>query len=116
MIMKAAQALNAIEARQAGVFDHPDLVTWGPLSTNTHADVLAIKQQCLHDYGFVIGLRDPRVNRNYAGRYMVVEAHNPCELPTDDGSNGPWCVVGNDLTALIGIGFDFLVGCDVDGK
>jgi len=28
------------------------------------------------------------------------------ELPTEDGSNGPWCVVGDDMDALIKTAFD----------
>jgi len=32
---------------------------------------------------------------------MVIESHEKDEGPTDDGSNGPWCVVGDNLDALI---------------
>lgn len=59
----------------------------------------------LEDFGFVIGNRDPRLNTNYPGRYMVVEAHDESELPTEDGRNGPWCVVGDDIDELIRMAF-----------
>ena len=55
----------------------------------------------LEEQSFVVGERDPRLNTDYAGRYMVVEAHDESELPTRDGSNGPWCIVGDSLDALI---------------
>jgi hypothetical protein len=55
----------------------------------------------LRSWGFTVGERDPRLNSNYPGRYMVVESHEESELPTKDGSNGPWCIVGDNLDALI---------------
>lgn len=51
--------------------------------------------------GFIVGARDPRINTDYEGAFMVVEYHDENELPTKDGSNGPWAVVGNDLDYLI---------------
>lgn len=62
----------------------------------------------LRAQGFTVGPRDPRLNRKYPGAYMVVEEHEESELPTDDGSNGPWCVVGDDLPALVDQGIMFL--------
>lgn len=64
--------------------------------------VLAIKKQCLLDYGFTIGERDPRLNTACAGRYMVVD--------TTDGSK--WYIVGDNLENLICAGFDYIVGSD----
>ncbi len=58
--------------------------------------------------GFTIGQRDRRLNRNYAGNFMVVEAYTEDQLPTKDGRNGPWCVVGDDLEVLVDNAFDFL--------
>jgi hypothetical protein len=55
----------------------------------------------LKSYGFVIGDREPRLNTNYPGKFMVVEPYEECELPTEDGSDGPWCIVGDDLDVLI---------------
>lgn len=40
--MTMNQALNAITARINGVFDDPDLMIFGPLSTDALADILAI--------------------------------------------------------------------------
>lgn len=61
----------------------------------------ADKAAWLREQGFTVGARDSRLNRKYAGAFMVVEAHEESELPTDDGSNGPWCIVGDDLDALV---------------
>lgn len=59
------------------------------------------KKKALEAAGFTVGERDLRLNRKYPGRFMVVEEHDDSELPTDDGSNGPWCIVGDDINALI---------------
>jgi hypothetical protein len=64
----------------------------------------------LESGGFIIGARDPRLNSNFPGRYMVAEPHDESELPTKDGSNGPWCVVGDDLDELITQAADFFEG------
>jgi hypothetical protein len=106
------KAIEAISAREAGVFDDPSLLEFGPLSIDTREDVTAIKRACLEQYGFTVGVRDPRLNSDYPGQFMVVESHEECELPTRNGSNGPWCVVGDDLADLIDRGFDFLVSCE----
>src|SRR5271156_50463 len=54
----------------------------------------------LESYGFTCGPRDPRLNRAFKGKFMVVENHDESELPTDSGADGPWCIVGDDLPAL----------------
>lgn len=59
------------------------------------------KRATLEDLGFIIGERDPRINTNYPGKFMVCEAHEQSELPTKDGRNGPWCIVGDNLDELI---------------
>lgn len=70
----------------------------------TQADKISF----LRGYGFIVGDRDPRLNTNYTGKFMVVEAHEESELPTEDGSDGPWCVVGDNLTTLVDQGYEFL--------
>jgi hypothetical protein len=71
---------------------------------------IALKERALRDWGFIIGPRDPRLNTNYKGRFMVVEEeYEDMRLPTRNGSNGPWCIVGNDLNALIGRAYDVWV-------
>lgn len=60
----------------------------------------------LKNYGFTVGPRDPRVNRLHAGKYMVIEPYEDDMLPTDDGANGPWAVVGNDLPLLVAAAYD----------
>ncbi len=108
------RALRAIAARRDGVWDNEDLVAFGPLSPDVEDDVHGIKVACLRLYGFVVGPRDPLINRHYRGAWMVAEAHEPSELPTDDGSNGPWCVVGDDLHQMVDDAFDFLAGSQPD--
>lgn len=65
----------------------------------------------LRKLGFIVGPRDPRLNRKYPGKFMVVESHDESELPTDDGSNGPWCIVGDDLDALVQQAYDVWYDC-----
>jgi hypothetical protein len=60
-------------------------------------------RQVLSAHGFVVGPRDWRLNTKYPGNFMVAEAYEDeqVEPPTEDGSNGPWCIVGEDLDSLI---------------
>lgn len=51
--------------------------------------------------GFTVGPRDTRLNTRYPGAFMVVEEYEDMGLPTEDGSNGPWCIVGDDIEAMI---------------
>ena len=69
------------------------------------ADVQAKKSK-LVAWGFVVGDRDLRLNTAYSGKFMVVESHEESELPTADGSKGPWCIVGDDLDELINEAYD----------
>src|SRR4051812_38497108 len=56
------------------------------------------KATVLRSYGFIVGDRDTDYKTAYPGAFMVREnAEN-----TDDD----WCVVGDDLNALIDIAFD----------
>lgn len=70
--------------------------------------MLTIEQmrETMEKAGMVIGDRDPRLNTDYPGRFMVAEPYTEDELPTKDGSNGPWCIVGDDLDALIRDSYD----------
>lgn len=68
----------------------------------------AEKVVALLSYGYTIGQRDSRLNRKHPGKHMVVEEYDEGMLPTDDGSNGPWCVVGDSLTKLIDEGWEHL--------
>lgn len=107
--MKMDEALTAIKARQDGVFDNPVLMSIGPLG-RTDDDVRLIKRRCLEDYGYTVGLRNPQINTDFDGKFMVVENFDDHELPTKNGSNGPWCIVGDDLDTLIDKAFDDLDG------
>lgn len=104
------KARAAIKARRSGLFDHPSLVALGPIFTAVEIDVLRIKTLCLQAYGFTVGPRDPRLNTDHEGDFMVVEYHQDDELPTRDGANGPWCLVGNDLDTLVTEAFKFWAG------
>jgi hypothetical protein len=60
------------------------------------------------DADMLIAPRDPALNTDHDGAFMVVEAgYTDHELPTKDGRNGPWCVVGNDIEELIEAGFQY---------
>ena len=59
------------------------------------------RRAALEAWGFTVGDRDPRLNTAFKGTKMVVESHEERELPTTCGSDGPWCIVGDDLDALI---------------
>lgn len=74
----------------------------------------AHKIAMLEKYGFTIGDRDARLNTDHAGEFMVVEANaneiGDYDLPTKDGSNGPWCIVGDDIDALVNEAHEYLIG------
>jgi hypothetical protein len=100
----------AIAARINGVWDDPDLIHLGALHPSASMDVARIKRQHLEAQGWTVGDRDPRLNTDYPGAFMAVEERTEAELPTRDGSNGPWCVVGDDLDALIAEAYEVQVG------
>lgn len=70
-------------------------------------ELLTKKRAELERWGFTVGARNPDVNTDYPGAFMVIEPHEPDELPTKDGSDGPWAVVGDNLEVLIELAFDF---------
>lgn len=52
--------------------------------------------------GYTLGAREPKLNTNHLGVFMIVEALGEWDgKPTPDGANGPWCIVGDDLAAMI---------------
>lgn len=66
----------------------------------------ADKVAFLQSRGFTVGERDPRLNTAFKGAFMVVESHEESELPTEDGRNGPWCIVGDNLDELVDRAYD----------
>jgi hypothetical protein len=56
------------------------------------------KGTVLHSYGFIVGERDYDYKAEYPGAFMVREN---AENTEDD-----WCIVGDDLNALIDEAFD----------
>lgn len=65
------------------------------------AETLA-KAAELASHGFAIGMREPKLNTDHKGVFMIVEHLEEWDgVPTANGANGPWCIVGDDLEALI---------------
>ena len=64
------------------------------------------KRKWLEDHGIFVGERDPQRNRAFKGRYMVCEDRNVG--PTDDASEGGFCIVGDTLNGLITQAYDHL--------
>jgi len=58
------------------------------------------KKKVLQAYGFTVGERDPRFKPAFPGRYMVLESDDEAIL------EDCWCVVGDDLPALVDEAFD----------
>lgn len=66
-------------------------------------DDLKWRIEKLKSYGFIVGERDPNRNQAFAGRYMVAEPLDEnSSHTTDDAGNGEWCIVGDDLSFLVG--------------
>lgn len=66
-------------------------------------------RKALEGYGFIVGVRDPLMNTDFSGAFMVAESYEPGHTQ-QDGSGGVWCVVGDDLDELVAIAFDFATG------
>lgn len=58
-------------------------------------------RKALVDRGWIIGERDPRLNTDFRGQFMVAEPYEECELPTRNAANGPRCIVGDNPDELI---------------
>ena len=56
----------------------------------------------LRNSGITVDLRDPKMNSAFKGKFMIC---NPLEegdpYPTEDASDGRFCIVGNDLPSLL---------------
>lgn len=66
----------------------------------------AEKLERLQALGWICGPRDPNLNRTFPGVFMAAEPYDIGTV-TYDGSNGPWCIVGDDLDSLVHDAFDF---------
>lgn len=63
--------------------------------------------------GLFVGRRDPLRNSDFAGRWMVCEDLHAG--PTKDGGVGGYCIVGDDLSAMIREAYDhFDLGADAE--
>lgn len=58
-------------------------------------------RKALVDRGWIIGERDPRLNTDFRGQFMVAEPYEECELPTRNAANGPRCIVGDNPDEFI---------------
>lgn len=55
----------------------------------------------LRAHGFIVGPRDPNMNKAFEGRYMVAEAYEKGHEQDDaQGGDGVWCIVGDDMDKL----------------
>lgn len=102
----AERFTNAIKARLNGIWDDEDLMSFGPLASEAE-DITRIAKTFLGECGFFVGARNPILNTKYPGRFMVLECPEDVTGPTEDGANGPWCIVGDDLPYLIATAFDY---------
>lgn len=66
------------------------------------------KVELLIDWGLIVGDRDHQRNTAFKGRFMVAEPiSDPALLPTIDARRGGYCVVGDNLPALIETAFSW---------
>ncbi len=104
----AAQAVakfRAIMALTTGTFDDPFLLSVGALPTDYRDAVRHILHHAnlpdpqevdqLLEEGFIVGLRDDAYGGTNPGRFMVMEGAG------EEHSEDEWCVVGDDLAALV---------------
>ena len=99
MTPKQVAALTARDFENGAVRD--ELYRLAQLAAAAPQMREALERDALERSGFVIGARDARLNRNYRGAFMVAEPYTDEDTPTNDGSNGPFCIVGDNLSALI---------------
>lgn len=76
------------------------------------------KTQFLEGFGYRIGSRDPRINTASEGKYMVCEdfAEGDYPLPTRDGSNGPWAIVGDDMDMLVNEAYEHALSISTENE
>jgi hypothetical protein len=61
-------------------------------------------QRELEQAGFFVGKRDPNRNKAFRGQFMVCQ--DTTEGPSDDASTTSYCIVGDNLNALIRDAYD----------
>lgn len=81
---------------QASVFENPACTVTLAEPANRGIYLAARR---LANCGYYIGPRDPNRNTHYPGRYMIAEYLDVGT--TVDASRGGFCIVGDDLEALI---------------
>ena len=56
----------------------------------------------LEKLGFIVGVRDPKMNTAFLGKYMVSEHYEENHTQVDGGqAHSVWCIVGDNLALLI---------------
>lgn len=64
----------------------------------------------LEKAGWHVGARDPQLNTRHAGAFMCAEPYEKGVTTSQDGQNGPWCVVGDDLESLVSEAYEWAFG------
>lgn len=65
--------------------------------------------------GYTIAAREPKLNTDHMGVFMIAEALEEWDgTPTENGANGPWCLIGDDLAAMVKEAHDFGAGMVFD--
>ena len=60
------------------------------------------KSDDLRAWGLMVGKRDPQRNTAFKGKFMVAEPISDAGLmPTTDARHGGYCIVGDNLDALV---------------
>jgi hypothetical protein len=61
------------------------------------------KIAALREIGLLVGNRDPKRNKGFAGKFMVAEPISNEEITESNA----FCIVGNNLDELVNEAFDF---------
>lgn len=70
--------------------------------------------EVLESFGFVVGKRDPKMNSDHEGAFMVAEEVPEGYAGQRDGSDNEeiWCVVGDDMELLVSDAIDLVTSFD----
>lgn len=61
--------------------------------------------------GLIVGERDPKMNTDYEGAFMVAEPLSENDpYPTRDASDGRFCIVGHDLQDIAEVSYQHMTG------
>lgn len=95
--------INTYGERNFGVFEVTDKdvtekLFWKIVGVNEVEELKAM--------GLIVGDRDPNMNTNYDGKFMVAEPVKDGDpYPTVDAADGRFCIVGDDIDAIANIAY-----------